>query len=60
MGYIVSNFESFADVYIRCLVTAYIFSMAVILGLWMKPFVQEKKWPVWQPQSILSSVLSII
>ena len=43
MGYIVSNFESFADIYIRCLVTAYIFSMAVILGLWMKPFVQEKK-----------------
>ncbi len=43
MGYIVSNFDSFADIYIRCLVTAYIFIMAIIFGLWMRPFVREKK-----------------
>ena len=43
MGYIVSNFESFADIYIRCLVIAYVFSMAIILGLWMKPFVRDRK-----------------
>ncbi|MCR5734021.1 MAG: hypothetical protein K6G22_05360 [Lachnospiraceae bacterium] len=43
MDYIVSNFESFADIYIRCLVTAYILSMAVMYAFWMKPFVQELK-----------------
>ena len=43
MGYMVSNFESFADIYIRCLVIAYIFILAIIFGLWMKPFVREKK-----------------
>ncbi|MCR4740849.1 MAG: GHKL domain-containing protein [Lachnospiraceae bacterium] len=43
MGYIVSNFESFADIYIRCLVTAYIFGMALILGLWLRPFVREHR-----------------
>ncbi len=43
MDYIVSNFESFADIYIRCLVIAYIISLAVLFALWMKPFVQELK-----------------
>ena len=43
MGYIVSNFESFADIYVRCLVLAYILSMAIIFALWMKPFVRERK-----------------
>ena len=43
MDYIVSNFESFADIYIRCLVIAYIISMAVLFAFWMKPFVQELK-----------------
>ena len=36
---IVTNFETFADVYIKILVIAYIFSMALILSLWLKPFV---------------------
>lgn len=43
MDYIVSNFESFADSYIRCLVIAYIISMAILFALWMKPFVQKLK-----------------
>ncbi len=43
MDYIVSNFESFADIYIRCMVIAYIISMAVLFAFWMKPFVQELK-----------------
>ena len=41
MDYIVLNFESFADIYIRCLVIAYILCMSVIFGLWMKPFVRD-------------------
>ena len=43
MDYIVSNFESFADIYIRCLVIAYIISMAILFAFWIKPFVQELK-----------------
>ncbi|MBP5195350.1 MAG: GHKL domain-containing protein [Lachnospiraceae bacterium] len=43
MDYIVSNFESFADIYIRYLVIAYIISMAILFAFWMKPFVQELK-----------------
>ena len=38
---IIQNFESFADIYIRCLVIAYILSMSVVFALWIKPFVHK-------------------
>lgn len=38
---IILNFESFADIYIRCLGIAYILSMSVVFALWIKPFVHK-------------------
>ena len=40
---IVANFASFADIYTKCLVVAYIVCIAILCAVWMKPFVQNLK-----------------
>ena len=41
IDYVVANFESFADIYIKCLVVMYIVCIAFLCAVWMKPFVKN-------------------
>lgn len=43
IDHIVSNFESFADIYTKCLVVAYIVGIAFLCAVWLKPFVRNLK-----------------
>lgn len=40
---IVINFEAFAEIYIHCLVIAYIICVAFLLSVWLKPFVKTRR-----------------
>lgn len=43
IDHIVANFESFADIYTRCLVIVYITGIAFLCAVWLKPFVRNLK-----------------
>lgn len=43
MDFLVTNFELFAEVYMRCLIVLYIIGMAVLCAFWLKPFTQNHK-----------------
>ena len=43
MDFLVSNFEIFAEGYMRCLIVIYIIGMAVLCAFWLKPFTKNHK-----------------